>query len=70
MKITIETLDGQIITGEVITLAELNKMARNNCHGLTYLMNVMDTNADKGADDAYMWFKDDRTDKSYLMVIK
>lgn len=63
---TIKTIEDQIIKAEIIDLVELNRIARNNCQGLTYLMNVMDVETT----DCYMWFKDDKTETSYLVKLK
>ncbi len=66
ITIIIETIDGNIIEAEIIDLVKLNRIARNNCMGLTYLMNVMDSETT----NCYMWFKDDRTETNYLVEIK
>lgn len=65
-KITIETMDGIIIEAKIIDFVKLNRIARNNCIGLTYLMNVMNSETT----NCYMWFKNDRTDTNYLVEIK
>lgn len=65
-KITIETMDGIIIKAKIIDFVKLNRIARNNCIGLTYLMNVMNSETT----NCYMWFKNDRTDTNYLVEIK
>lgn len=65
--IQIETLDGHSINGKLVTLVDINKIARNNCKGLTYIMNVMDANSDNNT--CYMWLKDDDTNISYLVEI-
>ena len=67
MKIKFETMDNTILEGYEITTIELNKIARNKCKGLTYLMNVM--SAEDGNNTVYMWFKDDDTDTSYFVEI-
>lgn len=64
-KIKIEVNDEKIIEGVLVDLAELNKIARMKCRGLTYLMNVMDINTIK----CYMWFKDDDNDANYFVKI-
>ena len=65
-KITIETIDGNIIEAEIIDLVKLNRITRNSCQGLTYLMNVMDSETT----NCYMWFKDDRTGTNYLVELE
>lgn len=65
-KITIETTDGNIIEAEIIDTVKLNRIARNSCQGLIYLMNVMDS----GTTNCYMWFKDDRTGTNYFVELK
>lgn len=65
-KTTIETTDGNIIEAEIIDTVRLNRIARNNCQGLTYLMNVMDVETT----NCYMWFKDDRTETSYFVELE
>lgn len=67
MKIKIETLEDITIEGELITFIDLNKIARNTCKGLTYLMNIMDINSSKNT--TYMWFKNDDTNTNYLVEI-
>lgn len=67
LKIKIETTEEQIIEGYKATFADINKIARMNCVGLTYLMNVMDNN--NPSNDVYMWFVDDNTDENYLIKI-
>lgn len=66
IKIKIETTDGNVIEAEIIDLVRLNRIARNSCQGLTYLMNVMDSETT----NCYMWFKDDRTETSYFVELK
>lgn len=66
IKIKIETTDGNVIEAEIIDTVKLNKIARNTCQGLTYLMNVMDSETT----NCYMWFKDDRTETSYFVELK
>ena len=66
--IKIETLDDKTIEGKLITMSKLNEIARKNCVGLTYLMNVMDVNS--VTNTCYMWFKDDSADRSYLVELK
>ena len=63
----VEDIEGRVIDGKLIDFAELNKIARNNCKGLTYLMNIMDVNSNKNT--VYAWFKDDETETSYLIEI-
>lgn len=65
-KIKIETIEGHVIEAEQIDIVMLNRIARNNCMGLTYLMNVMDSETT----DCYMWFKDDRTGTNYLVELE
>lgn len=66
IKIKIETTDGNVIEAEIIDTVKLNKIARNSCQGLTYLMNVMDSETT----NCYMWFKDDRTGTNYLVELE
>lgn len=66
IKIKIETTDGNVIEAEIIDLVRLNRIARNSCQGLTYLMNIMDSETT----NCYMWFKDDRTETSYFVELK
>lgn len=54
MSIIIET-ERKVLSGELIDLAELNRMAISRCNGLKYLMNVMDVDGL----GVYMWFVDD-----------
>ncbi len=58
--------DGRIMEGELVNTVELNKIARLNCKGLTYLMNVMDDETGY----VYMWFKDDDMDKNYFLRLE
>lgn len=64
--ITIETLDERIITGIVVDLPKINKIARQNTLGLIYHMNVLHF-ADYGK--RYMWFEDNVTSVNYLVEI-
>lgn len=67
MTIKIEIEEGRFLEAELVNSMELNRIARYGGLGLTYLMNVIDINSPYNTE--YMWFKDDRTDKSYLMDI-
>lgn len=51
--------------GVYIDTVQLNRIARQGCKGLTYLMNVMDENST----DVYMWFVDDDTNTNYYVNI-
>lgn len=61
-KITVKD-DGLVVDGEIIDRAEINRIARMNCKGLLYLMNIMDDDTGR----CYMWFKDDDKGVNYLL---
>ena len=65
-KIKIESMDEHVIEAEVIDLVQLNRIARKCYQGLTYLMNVMDSETT----NCYMWFRDDKTETNYFVEIK
>ncbi len=54
-----------ILSGELIDMVQLNKIARKNEKSLNYLMNVMDDETT----NVYMWFKNIDTDKNYFIDI-
>ena len=59
------TTNEHVIEGTRASFADLDKIARLNCRGLTYLMNITDIHSSI----IYMWFKDDTVDKSYFVDV-
>lgn len=53
------------IDGTLVTWADLNRITRQNCIPLSYIMNV----TDDVLGTVYAWFKDDKTEENYLLEI-